>query len=99
MTVGVYSLEIVLRASGSLKEKRQVVRRLKDRLRSRFNVSLAETPEGQDTWQHAELLIVSCAHDRNALERRFESVFEEAEKLVPGEVIEGGREYVDAESF
>ncbi len=36
MTVGVYSLEILLRASGSLKEKRQVVRRLKDRLQSRF---------------------------------------------------------------
>jgi len=99
VTVGVYSLEILLAASGSLKEKRQVVRRLKDRLRRGFNVSVAETPTGRDTWQHAELLIVSCAHDRDALERRFESVFEEVAKLVPGEVIEGGREYLDAESI
>jgi hypothetical protein len=51
-TIGVLTLEIVLENSHSLKDKRHVVKSLKDRLRGKFNVAVAEI-DCQDLWQRA----------------------------------------------
>ncbi len=61
----------------SLKTKRSVVRSLKERLRSRFNVSVAETAH-QDVWQRAEITACVVATDR----RRAQSVLDKADRLV-----------------
>jgi uncharacterized protein YlxP (DUF503 family) len=95
MTIGVYSLEFHLPASRSLKDKRQVLRRLKARLRSRFNVAVAELDEFANLWQRAALTLVSVAANRDALVRTFDAALREAESLVPGHVIEAGREFID----
>ena len=95
MTVGVYSLELHLPAARSLKDKRQVVRRLKDRLRAHFNVAVAEPPEHQDLWQRAELTVVSIADRRESLEKLFDAVHRDAASHVPGEVIDAGIEFVE----
>jgi hypothetical protein len=95
MTVGIYSFELHLPAARSLKDKRQVLRRLKDRLRAHHNIALAETGEHLELWQRAALTVVSVADRREPLERLFEAVHREAEKHVPGEVIETGVEYLD----
>lgn len=47
-------VQLYLSQSRSLKDKRQVVKSLKDRLRSRFNVAVAEV-EHQDLWQRGTL--------------------------------------------
>lgn len=96
MTIGVYTFELHLPTARSLKNKRQVVRRLKDRLRSRHNVAVAELDEHADRWQRAGIAVVSVASGRDALERLFEAVFREAEQHVPGQVIEIGHEYIEA---
>ncbi len=54
MIVGIVTWELHLNGCHSLKEKRQIVTSLKDRLHRRFNVSVAETHH-QDLWQRAEL--------------------------------------------
>ena len=54
MHVGVCRFTLVIAASHSLKDKRAVVRRVKDRVAQRFKVVLSEVG-GQDTWQRAEL--------------------------------------------
>lgn len=54
MVVGVCRITLLAPACHSLKEKRGVVRRIVDRVRSRFHVNLAEV-DGQDTWQRAVL--------------------------------------------
>ena len=54
MVVGSLRVRLLLRQSRSLKDKRQVVQGIKDRLRSRFNVSVAEV-ESQDNRQLAVL--------------------------------------------
>jgi uncharacterized protein YlxP (DUF503 family) len=95
MTVGIYSFELHLPAARSLKDKRQVLRRLKDRLRARHNVAVSECSEHQDLWQRAALMVVSVAERREPLERLFEAVHRDARTHVPGEVIETGVEYVD----
>jgi uncharacterized protein YlxP (DUF503 family) len=95
VTIGVYAFELHLPGSRSLKSKRQVVKRLKDRLRSRHNVAVGETAEYADLWQRAALVVVSVASGRDALDRLFEAVHREAEREVPGEIIETGREFLD----
>ena len=52
MKVGILQAELMIVAAHSLKEKRKVVKSLKERLFSRFNVSVAEVG-AQDLWQRA----------------------------------------------
>ena len=70
MIIGVLTVELFLGEANSLKEKRRVIKAIIDRIKSRFNVSVAEVGE-QDTWQRCILGIsfVSCeqAHVHQAL--------------------------------
>jgi uncharacterized protein YlxP (DUF503 family) len=77
--VGLITWELHLAACHSLKEKRQIVKSLKDRLHQRFNVSAAET-DHHDLWQRAELSVVVVSTDRPHAER----VLREADRLVEG---------------
>jgi hypothetical protein len=60
--VGTLKLRLVLRGSHSLKDKRRVIKSLKDTLSNKFNISVAETDE-QDVWQTAEIGIASVGTD------------------------------------
>ena len=63
MIVGAAVVELHVHGSQSLKEKRGVVRSVVQRVRNRFNVSVAEIG-GQDTWQRAVLGIATTGNDR-----------------------------------
>ena len=63
MVIGVCSWELSLPECRSLKEKRMVVKSLKERLQHRFRVSVAETRH-QDVWTRAELTAAVVATDR-----------------------------------
>jgi len=60
--VATLKLRFVLRESHSLKDKRRVIKSLKDTLANKFNVSVAETDE-QDVWQTAVLGIATVGTD------------------------------------
>ncbi|MBU6433515.1 MAG: DUF503 family protein [Nitrospirae bacterium] len=62
MIVGLCTVELFLPESQSLKDKRQVVLSLKDRLREKFNLSIAEI-DGQDLWQKAVLGLACVANE------------------------------------
>ncbi|MGD2135567.1 MAG: DUF503 domain-containing protein [Gemmatimonadales bacterium] len=79
MIVGIAVWELHLNGCRSLKEKRRVLRSLKDRLHQRFNVSVAETAH-QDRWQRAELTCGVVSTDR----RQAASVLSAADELVAG---------------
>jgi uncharacterized protein YlxP (DUF503 family) len=96
MTIGVYTIELHLPVARSLKEKRQVFRRLKDRLRSRYNVAVAESADHADLWQRGGLTIVSVAQNRDALVRLFDAIFRETENGIPGQIIERNSEFIEA---
>lgn len=66
-------LQIHLPQSQSLKQKRSVVKSLKDRLRLKFNVSVAEIAD-LDKWQLATLEIAMTANDQAFLEGQVEKV-------------------------
>ncbi len=63
MRVGILQIELKLPESDSLKAKRMVLRSLKDRIKQRFNVSIAEVGE-QDKWQRAVLGVASVGTDK-----------------------------------
>src|SRR5271169_5129587 len=67
MPVGLLTLELYIPDAQSLKDKRQVLRSLKDRLRGHFNVAVAEL-EHQDLWQRSIVGVVGIAAGENFLE-------------------------------
>jgi uncharacterized protein YlxP (DUF503 family) len=71
--------ELHLPACQSLKDKRTIVKSLKDRLHNRFNVSVAETGH-HDLWQRAELTAAVVGSDRV----HAESVLREVDNLIAG---------------
>jgi len=62
MIVGVCTVELLLSDSRSLKDKRRVLLRLKDRLHGQFNLSVAEV-DGQDLWQKAVLGLACVSNE------------------------------------
>jgi len=72
MVVGVIDWELEVFGCQSLKEKRSVVRSLKERLRNRFNVAVAETGHN-DLWQRAELTACTVCTDRRQADSALES--------------------------
>ncbi len=80
------SLEIHLPYSHSLKDKRNVLRKTADRLRSRFNFSVSEI-EHQDLWQRGRLGAVSIGPDAKRLEELAESLVRESERILGGDLV------------
>jgi hypothetical protein len=64
MVVGLCTVELFISGSQSLKDKRQVIHGLKDRLRDKFNLSVAEV-DGQDLWQRAILGMACVSNEGN----------------------------------
>ncbi len=73
MAVVVCAVELFIPAAGSLKAKRQVVRSVVGRIRSRCGASVAETGH-QDTWQRAAVEIAIAGSSRAVLARQVELV-------------------------
>jgi hypothetical protein len=82
-SVGVITFELTLDEAHSLKDKRHFVKGLKDRLRSRFNVSVAEIGY-QDSWQRGLIAAAIVAPDRAFAEQVLQKVENDAASfLVP----------------
>jgi uncharacterized protein YlxP (DUF503 family) len=79
MPVGLLTLELHIPDAHSLKDKRQIVRSLKDRLRKRFNVAVAEM-EYQDVWQRAIIGVVTLSTAEQHVEESLQLVLQEADR-------------------
>jgi uncharacterized protein len=84
--VCVIHLEFFFPDFHSLKEKRMILRKLKDRFNSRFNVSVAEVGY-QDLWQRSIMALASISADHGVLEQLADRVVHEAEEAFPGGLI------------
>jgi len=81
--ISLLTIELMIPWARSLKDKRSAVRGLKDRLRSRFNASVAEVA-CQDKWQRAVIAVCIVDSDKRQLESvmtRVRQLFEEARDL------------------
>jgi uncharacterized protein YlxP (DUF503 family) len=80
MPVAQLTLEIRIEHARSLKDRRQVVRSLKDQLRQGFNISVAELDEAV-TWQSATVGVVAVSNSRDYLRGQMEEVERAAARM------------------
>ena len=73
MVIGILKLDLHIPLSGSLKEKRMILKSVKDKVRNRFNVSIAEVDD-LDKWQRGKIAIVACSSDGAYLSGELNSV-------------------------
>ena len=85
------TIELRIEASHSLKDKRQVVRSIKDRLRASFNVSVAEL-DPSNLWNQATIGAVAISHSRDYLEGLMKNVERAAVRIANNH----GAEVIDA---
>ncbi len=98
MPIAYLSLELRIEAAHSLKDKRQAVRSIKDRLRNSFNISVAEI-EVTDLWQRATIGVVSISDSRDYLEGMMHNVENMAVRLannVGAEVVDSFLDYLES---
>jgi hypothetical protein len=81
MPVAQLTLEIRIEHAHSLKDRRQVVRSLKDQLRQGFNVSVAELDEAV-VWQSASIGVVAISSSRDYLRGQIEEVERAARRMI-----------------
>jgi uncharacterized protein YlxP (DUF503 family) len=81
MPVGLLTLELHIPDAQSLKDKRQVLRSLKDKLRRDFNVAVAEL-EHHDTWQRSVVGIVTISNEEKHLREVLQKVLDEADSIL-----------------
>src|SRR5579872_3048599 len=91
MPIAYLTLELRIEGAHSLKDKRQVLRSMKDRLRNSFNISIAEI-DATDLWERATLGVVSISDSRDYLEGLMRNVEREAVRLANN----AGAEVVDS---
>jgi len=94
MPVGLLTLEIHIEDAQSLKDKRQVLRSLKDRLRAHFNVAVAELAH-QELWQRSRVGVVTISGDAKHLEESLSAIATESENILGRDLVAQEIEYFD----
>jgi uncharacterized protein YlxP (DUF503 family) len=86
MFVTVARVVLQIPESGSLKAKRQVLRRITDRVKARFNVSVAEVDDN-DLWQKAQLALAVVGNERRHVIEQMEKILRFIEDLYVAPII------------
>jgi uncharacterized protein YlxP (DUF503 family) len=85
--VAVGTVELHLPGVGSLKDKRHVLKGLKEKVKHRFDVAVAEV-DHHDSWQRATLAVASISHDSRHANEVVSKAVAFIESLVDGHVID-----------
>jgi uncharacterized protein YlxP (DUF503 family) len=94
MPIGLLTLEIHIPDARSLKDKRQVLRGLKDRLRAHYNVAVAELKH-QELWQRSRVGVVSISGDSKYLEESLEAIAAESERILGRDLVSQEIDYFE----
>ena len=81
MPVGLLILELQIPDARSLKDKRQILRSLKDRLRRKFNIAVAEL-DFHDVWQTSTIGVVTLSNAEQHVEESLQHVLAEAQRIL-----------------
>ncbi|HEO64211.1 MAG TPA: DUF503 domain-containing protein [Candidatus Omnitrophica bacterium] len=73
MWIGYLEIDLHVPDSGSLKSKRAVLKSIKDRVRSRYNVTVAEFG-GEDKWQGSSLALVTVSSDKRMVNSMLDKI-------------------------
>ena len=90
------TMELYLPHCHSLKEKRNVMRKAADRLRSRYRFSVAQLDQ-DDSWQRGQLGAVSIGSDRRKLQNLGEKLIREAESVLGSDLLRSDIEIIETD--
>ena len=93
-SVGILTLELHIEDAHSLKDKRHTVKSLKDRLRAKFNVAVAEI-DYQDVWQRALVSAVTVSGDHAHAQQTLQLVEREAAHILGGVLVGTTVEWIE----
>ena len=93
MVVGVCKVSLMVPASHSLKEKRMVLRRIKDRVNNKFNCAIAEVGD-QDDWQSAELGFAVVSNELGFTQSMVQKILQFIEDLAVAKITDDEQDYV-----
>jgi uncharacterized protein len=93
MPVGLLTLELHIQHAQSLKDKRQVLRSLKDRLRAKFNVAVAEL-EHEETWQRSVVGVVTLSNEEHQVQESLQHVLAEVDNILGPILVSHGVEII-----
>jgi uncharacterized protein YlxP (DUF503 family) len=79
MHIGLLQAALSIPEAYSLKDKRRVIKSLKDRVVNKMNVSVAEVGQ-QEVWNRAELAFVTVAAEKNVVDKRMSKIAERLEQ-------------------
>lgn len=96
MFIGVLSVEFTLHGNDSLKGKRRVANSLKQKVRNKFNVSIAEVGS-QDSLSRLSLAVVSVSNDQRHLQSRLNKCLLMMEATCPEEMTHSNMEFFGAD--
>src|SRR4051812_18243734 len=87
MFVGVARVTLQIPESGSLKAKRQILRRVTDRVKARFNVSVAEVDD-HDLWQKATIALCVVSNDQRHVDEQLQKILHFIEDMYVAPITE-----------
>jgi uncharacterized protein YlxP (DUF503 family) len=93
MIVGVCRVTLIVPESHSLKEKRMVVRSIKDRTRLKFNVAIAEVAS-QDNWQEAVIGFAVVANEKRFVQEMVEKVVSYIDGLALAKMVDDEKDII-----
>jgi uncharacterized protein YlxP (DUF503 family) len=93
MIVGVCRITLLIDESHSLKEKRMVLRRIKDRVRNHFNCAIAEVGEA-DAWQSSEIGFSVVSNDHGFTQAMVQKILAFIENLAVAKIVNDEQDYI-----
>ena len=87
MVIGAGKVVLRIPESQSLKGKRHIIRKIKDKIRNRFNISIAEVDD-QDLWQVTSIGFTTVSNDRRIVQSTLDQVVNMVEDMGVGELID-----------
>jgi len=92
MIIGVLRAEIFMGGCASLKQKRMIIKSLKDRISKKFNVSVAEL-DYLDKWQRALIAFANVSNSKMHTDQVLQKIFQLLDKEIQFELINYKFEY------
>jgi len=86
LIIGLLQLDILIPESNNLKDKRSTIKSLKETIRKRFNVSIAETGK-LDKWSRSEISITKVSNEAKFIRQEFQKIQNDIESRYPVEII------------
>ncbi len=94
MVVGICRISLIIHDNHSLKGKRQVLKSIVEKVKNRFNVSIAEVGDN-DLWQRAELGVSAVGNDRAFINSVMDKVMNFIENLHTAEIVDHNIELIN----